>query len=313
MKVFITGGTGNIGQYVTKAFLDAGHEVRLLVRNPDKIPAYKTMERVSIIQGDMHEFDKLKTCVEGCDVVVHIALGWGNNPRDMLEGDTKVTAVLLDYAEQAGVKNFIYTSSTAAAGDLFNGMDESAIRKPTDLYGSTKAATEMYVLGFRQYYSPKGGFGDKVKMHRNIIRPGYTFSNPMVENGASESDGRFKKIADAIVANENIDWNINDGTQFISSGQIAQFYLKLAESNLNEEIFFGLGNRFISWNELAKYAAEITPEYTGKITSPYEKGDPTCYSVEKMKKVFGLSFDGWDDLKDHIKWNLEEARKRAGK
>lgn len=38
MKAFITGGTGNIGQYVTKAFLEAGHSVVLLTRTPRPHP-----------------------------------------------------------------------------------------------------------------------------------------------------------------------------------------------------------------------------------------------------------------------------------
>ena len=34
MKVMVTGGTGYVGAYSVKALLDAGHRVRLLVRNP---------------------------------------------------------------------------------------------------------------------------------------------------------------------------------------------------------------------------------------------------------------------------------------
>lgn len=36
-------------------------------------------------------------------------------------------------------------------------MDETGLRVPTDLYGATKAATEVYMMGFRQYYSKMGG------------------------------------------------------------------------------------------------------------------------------------------------------------
>ena len=147
-------------------------------------------------------------------------------------------------------------------------------------------------------------------MRRNIIRPGYTFSNPAVPGGASQSDVRFKKIADAIVNDQDMDFPAGDGTQFISSGQIAQLYVKLVESDLDEEIFFALGNRFITWYEIALAAREMMPQYKGAITAVGEKGTPDLYVVEKMNKVFGLSFDGWDDLKDHIRWNLEQALAR---
>ncbi len=310
MEIFVTGGTGNIGQHVTLALLERGHHVRLLTRTPERIPAFQEMENVTIVKGNMLELDVLEKAVQGCDAVVHIALGWGNDPVEMLDHDTRVTAFLLDAAERAGVKNFVYTSSTAALGELRDGMDETALRVPTDLYGSTKAATEVYMLGFRQYYSRQGGYGEKVKLRRNIIRPGYTYSNPAVPGGASQSDVRFKKIADAIVNNRDMEFPAGDGTQFISSGQIAQLYVKLVESDLNEEIFFALGNRFITWYEIALAAREMMPEYTGTITAVGEKGIPDLYVVDKMKQVFGLSFDGWDDLKDHIRWNLEQALAR---
>ena len=37
MRVMITGGTGFIGYHSTRALLDAGHEVRLLVRSEEKL------------------------------------------------------------------------------------------------------------------------------------------------------------------------------------------------------------------------------------------------------------------------------------
>ncbi len=307
MNIFVTGGTGNIGQYVSLALLERGHHIKLLTRTPERIPAWGEMENVEIIKGNMLQLDVLEKAIQGCDAVIHIALGWGNDPVEMMDHDTRVTAFMLDAAEKAGVKNFIYTSSTAATGPMGRVMDENVLRMPTDLYGATKAATEMYMLGFRQYYKKQGGYGEKVKLRRNIIRPGYTFSNPAVPGGASQSDVRFKKIAEAIVNNQDMEFPAGDGTQFISSGQIAQLYVKLVESDLDEEIFFALGNRFITWYEIALAAKEMMPGYTGTITAKGEKGTPDLYRVEKMEKVFGLSFDGWDDLKDHIRWNLERA------
>ena len=308
MTIFVTGGTGNIGQHVTLALLERGHQVRLLTRTPERIPAYLSMEGVTVISGNILELDVMEKALQGCDAVIHIALGWGNDPVTMLDHDTRVTAFLLDASERAGVKNFIYTSSTAALGNMWDGMDETALRTPTDLYGSTKAAAEMYILGFRQYYSTQGGYGEPVRLRRNIIRPGYTFSSPAVPGGASQSDDRFKRIAEAIVDNRDLSLSLNDGTQFLSSRQIAQLYVKLVESELNEEIFFALGRNFISWYDIACIAKELSPEYTGRIIATDEEGEHSLYCVDKMQRVFGLSFDGGDDLREHIEWNLERAR-----
>ena len=308
MDIFVTGGTGNIGQHVTLALLERGHHVRLLTRTPDRIPAYQNMENVTVIKGNILELDVMEKALQGCDAVVHIALGWGNDPVEMLDHDTRVTAFLLDAAERAGVKNFVYTSSTAAMGNLRDGMDETDLRIPTDLYGSTKASTELYMLGFRQYYSCQGGYGKKVSLRRNIIRPGYTFSNPAVPGGASQSDTRFKNIAEAIVNNRDLTLSRNDGTQFLSSRQIAQLYVKLVESDMDEEIFLALGKNFISWYEIACMAKEMTPGCTSQIIATEEEGHHPLYGVGKMERVFGLCFDSGEDLKDHIAWNLARAQ-----
>ena len=204
MKIFVTGGTGNIGQNVTKALLTAGHEVVLLTRTPERIPIYSTLPNVTVVKGNILELDVMGKALQGCDAVIHIALGWGNDPVEMLEHDTKVTLFLVDAAEKAGVKKFIYTSSTAAYGDLRDGMDETAQLLPNNLYGATKASSEMYVLGFNQYYSGQGVNGTKTKIARNVIRPGYIFSNPAYEGGATQSDVRFLNMAKDILQNKDV-------------------------------------------------------------------------------------------------------------
>ena len=310
MKIFVTGGTGNIGQNVTKALLAAGHEVVLLTRTPDRIPVYKTLPNVTVIKGNILELGVMEKALKGCDAVVHIALGWGNDPVEMLEHDTKVSLFLVDAAEKAGVKRFVYTSSTAAMGSLRDGMDETAQLLPGDLYGATKASTEMYLMGFNNYYNGQGDSGNKTKIARNAIRPGYIFSNPAYEGGATQSDVRFVNMAKAILQNEDVTFNKFDGTQFLSGRQIAELYVKLVESDLNREIFMALGKKFVTWIDIAKIAIELTGSIS-KIIVPNvdEERKPSYYNASKMERVFGLSFEGDEDLKEHIQWSIDRARK----
>jgi UDP-glucose 4-epimerase len=311
MKIFITGGTGNIGQYVTKTLLDAGHEISVYTRTPDRIPQFGKQKNLTLVKGNILDLNLMEKALRGCDAVIHIALGWGNTPVEMLAHDTQVTVFLLEKAEQAGVKNFIYTSSTAVFGKNQNGADETTFCTPDDLYGSTKAATEMYLIGFRQYYTGQGVRGAKVTMRRNIIRPGYTFSNPAYEGGASQSDVRFRDIARSILKGENLVISEYDGTQFISSAQIAQVYAKLVESELDEEIFLALGESFTSWAEIARMAIALVPETTSRVISPEGEiaQNPAHVKVDKLKRVFGLSFDTTAELREHIRWNIDRERK----
>lgn len=310
MKVFVTGGTGNIGQYVVKSLLAAGHSVVLYTRTPRRIPALSDQPGVTTVAGNMLEFDRLKAGLPGCDAVVHIALGWGNTPVEMLDHDTRVTAFLAQEAERAGVKNFVYTSSTAAMGVFHDGIDETASCLPGDLYGATKAASEAYLIGFKRYYTGQGVRGAEVAMRRNIIRPGYTFSNPAYEGGASQSDVRFRDIARQVLKGEDLVISENDGTQFLSSAQIAELYLRLVESELNEEIVLGLGATWTSWADIARMAVELVPGSTSRVLAP--DGDsprvPELVCVDKMERLFGLRFDATEALKEHVRWNLDRER-----
>ncbi len=309
MKIFMTGGTGNIGQYVTLALLERGHEIVLLTRTPDRVPAFSTLPGVTVVQGNMMQLDVVENALQGCDAVIHIALGWGNDPVNMLMNDTRISAFLMDAAERAGVKQFIYTSSTAAMGNLRSGMDETALCFPEDLYGATKASTEMYLMGFNRYYGSQGRQSNDVGMRRNVIRPGYTYSNPAFEGGASQSDTRFLDIAKAILKNEPLTFDAFNGTQFLSAREIAQLYVKLVESDLNREIFLALGSTFTGWGTIAQIAKDMTPGCTSEITIRPCEGEPSFYNVSKMERVFGLRFEGDEDLRAHITWNLERARK----
>jgi UDP-glucose 4-epimerase len=316
MKIFITGGTGNIGQYVIKAFLAAGHSLVVYTRTPERIPQIGEQRNLVLVKGNILEHYVMEKALAGCDAVVHIALGWGNTPLEMLKNDTEATIFLLEKAEEAGVKNFVYTSSTAVYGRWFDGMNENAPLYPDDLYGSTKAASEKYLLGFNQYYTGQGKRGRKTSLRRNIIRPGYVFSNPAFEGGASQSDTRFRDIARSVLKGEDLTFSPNDGTQFLAAGQIAQVYLKLVESSdYNREVFLALGRTFTTWEEIARWAVEMTPGTKTKIHNPRgeEKCRPNLVNVEKIKKAFGLSFDATEELKSHVKWNLDrECRVLAG-
>ncbi|MDR0293513.1 MAG: NAD(P)-dependent oxidoreductase [Oscillospiraceae bacterium] len=309
MKIFITGGTGNIGQYVTKALSEAGHELLVYTRTPGRVPGIGALPGVTEVRGNLSDYKAMEAALKGCGTVIHIALGWGNEPLSMLENDTRASVFLMEAAEKAGVGQFIYTSSTAAAGPMRGDTDEETFRRPDDLYGATKAATELYLLSFRQYYARQGGRAEPVKMRRNIIRPGYTFSNPAFEGGASQSDKRFINIARAVLQNRDMTFSQSDGTQFISSGQIAQLYRKLAESDLNEEIFFALGRVYTTWGEIARMALDMTPGSASKVILQPDDWKPFRYKVDKMESVFGLSFDATGELREHMRWNLDRARR----
>jgi len=312
MKVFITGGTGCIGQYVTLAVAEKGHEVVVLSRTPDKYAAMLQMGNIKIAKGWMTDYELLSEYVKGCDAVISIALGWGNEPVSMLANDTAATVNLLEISEKAGVQKFIFTSSTAAMGHNRPDMDETFCNMPLNLYGSTKSAIESYVLGFTQYFASVGEQAKRVTMKRNIIRPGYTYATPCFHGGTTQLDSRFRDIADAVVNGKPVQVTKNDGTQFISAKQIAKLYAELLESDLNEEIFLGLATDFVTWERVAEIALEEYPGSFSQIELEDRGWDdtPLLYNVGKMKRAFGLEFSGEDEIRKHVRWNLVMAAQK---
>ena len=76
MRVMMTGGTGFVGSHTVRRFVEAGHEVRLLVRDADKVrrvfdPVGIAIPEKDVIVGDIVDEDSVSRAMEGCDAVYH--------------------------------------------------------------------------------------------------------------------------------------------------------------------------------------------------------------------------------------------------
>ncbi len=299
MRIFLTGGTGFIGHYVSKALLKRGHSLHIATRHPNKIPSLAKHPNVTLFEASLNDSSILKEAIQNCDACIHIALGWGETPLTMLENDTKATVNLLEMATAAQCKKFLYTSSTAAMGKMRQSMDETIANLPIDLYGATKAAGEAYVLGYRNNNSAS-------PMKRNIIRPGYTFGNPAFADGCTQPDTRFKTIAQNARDGKDILLIKNDGTQFIHAAHQAEVFVKVIESDYDEEIFLSLGSTWISWKEIAERAVALTGSSSKIIEQDLGWGEtPMLFSVRKISEYLGCSFDARACIDEHLKYYLD--------
>lgn len=70
MRVLVTGGTGFIGSHAVAALHSAGHDIRLLVRSPDRIaPALAPhgIGQPEHVIGDITDADSVRRAVDGCE------------------------------------------------------------------------------------------------------------------------------------------------------------------------------------------------------------------------------------------------------
>lgn len=72
MKLLIIGGTGGTGKELIKQALEQGYNLTALVRNPEKVEI--TDPNLTVIKGNILDFDKVQEVVAGQDVVLS-ALG----------------------------------------------------------------------------------------------------------------------------------------------------------------------------------------------------------------------------------------------
>lgn len=72
-RISIFGGTGSVGLHVTELAIKKGFQVRVLVRDIEKLPE-NLRDKVEIIQGDATKLPDVQKTVEGQDAVV-VVLG----------------------------------------------------------------------------------------------------------------------------------------------------------------------------------------------------------------------------------------------
>lgn len=101
-SVLITGGTGTLGQELSKQLVERDYVVNILSSKENPDIAYFT----NIIQGDLTNPTSLKEAVNSSDIIVHCA----SNPRNAQAVDIEGTKNLLSLLNSNNCKHFIYVS-----------------------------------------------------------------------------------------------------------------------------------------------------------------------------------------------------------
>lgn len=309
MKILLTGGTGFIGSHVLMELAKQGHEITVIARNKDKVPALHSIPNVTILQTAMNDYKKISDVVKGKDAVVHIALSMmGNTAYEVLLSDTAATIFLATEAAKAGVKKFVYTSSTASVDSVYASTNPVCIKPgdtavtidcrhdPCSYYGATKAASEDFLFAI------EGETGMKV----NFVRPGYTFGNPVIQGAYTQPDTRFKDIVKSALANEPIHVTKNDGTQFIWADDIAKVYAAILQTEWSKKTYFALSKSFVTWEQIAHDAVHICNSSSKiEVTDLGWSDSPLLFDVSNIKQDFGFEFSAYPHIITHLEYLKE--------
>jgi len=118
MKTLITGANGFIGSAVMRCLLEAGHDIRVMVRPGSERRNLEGLS-VEIIEGDLQDKASLEQAVKDCNAVFHVAADyrlWIPDPDNMYRTNVTGTRDLMLASAQAGVEKIVYTSSVAVLG-----------------------------------------------------------------------------------------------------------------------------------------------------------------------------------------------------
>jgi len=222
-RYLVTGGAGFIGSHIAEELVERGHEVRIvdnfLTGKRENIASF--LDKIELIEGDIRDFSLCKRASDGVDFVLHQA-ALPSVPRSIEdplmtnEINIKGTLNLLLASRDAGVKKFVFASSSSVYGD-----DQRLPKKegeegaPLSPYAISKLVGEMYCRVFSQIYSLStvclryfNIFGPRQDPYSQYSAVIPNFINKMVKGesptifGDGEQSRDFTYVANVVEANK---------------------------------------------------------------------------------------------------------------
>ena len=161
-RILVTGGAGFIGSALIETLLEQHNEVvcldNLSTGKRENIIEFEKNKDFSFIEGDIRNMADCKTAVANVDFVFHEA-ALGSVPRSVKDpittNEVNISGFLniITAARDAGVKRFVYASSSSVYGDhpALPKFEENT-GNPLSPYAVTKKVNEMYAKVFGELY-----------------------------------------------------------------------------------------------------------------------------------------------------------------
>jgi dihydroflavonol-4-reductase len=114
----VIGANGYLGSHVTRQLVDAGHDVRVMVRDGANTMGIDDLS-VTRFVGDIWDDDVLRAAMAGCDDVYYCVVdtrGWLKDPAPLFRTNVEGTRNVLEIAKDAGLHRFVFTSSYVTVG-----------------------------------------------------------------------------------------------------------------------------------------------------------------------------------------------------
>ena len=161
-KIVVTGGAGFIGSHLVDALLERGHQVVCLdnfsTGKRENLAAAMNHPKFTLFEGDIRSIADCHRAVAGCKFVLHQA-ALGSVPRSVHDPATSTDVNtggfvnMLTAARDAGIRRFVYASSSSVYGDS---KELPKVEEHTgnllSPYAITKFTNELYAAVFSRLY-----------------------------------------------------------------------------------------------------------------------------------------------------------------
>ncbi|MXR53004.1 NAD-dependent epimerase/dehydratase family protein [Halovenus sp. WSH3] len=146
MKALVTGGAGFIGSHLVERLTRMGHDVTA-VDDLSNGRAEWVPDDCAFVEGDLTDSATVDSVVDGSyDSVFHLASRKAvddDDPRGQFRENTAMTGALVDAAVEAGIPEFLFTSTSTVYGEAPRPTPEDyAPLEPISAYGASKLACE---------------------------------------------------------------------------------------------------------------------------------------------------------------------------
>ncbi len=154
-RVLVIGGAGYVGAVLVPKLLGRGYAVRvfdLFLYGREVFGAHQGDARLELLPGDVRDRAAIEAALEGCGAVIHLAC-ISNDPSFELDPalgkaiNYDAFAPCVDAAKRAGVRRFIYASTSSVYGVSERpDVDEEHPLNPLTDYSRYKALCEKVLL-----------------------------------------------------------------------------------------------------------------------------------------------------------------------
>ncbi|HSS62100.1 MAG TPA: NAD(P)H-binding protein [Candidatus Limnocylindrales bacterium] len=115
-RILLLGSTGFVGRGVAHRTLDAGHQLRVLVRDPLKAAAFK-VRGAQVVVGDALNIQSVAQSAQGMDHIISLVAVRRNTPQSYLAVNVDGPRILGEAAKAAGVRSVVFVSAIGAKLD----------------------------------------------------------------------------------------------------------------------------------------------------------------------------------------------------